>query len=188
MKKSILLGAIAIVGTLTVGLAAGFAADPAPPPPGPMGGPGGPPPRGFHGRHGMMMGRGDFLGPLAMDMQKNGQLTKAELQDAIKKRFDEADTNHDGKLSMDEIKAWRKAQREKREKAAFDRVDTNHDGGLSQSELDGRILARFDQLDTNHDGVISKAEMEAARKNFRAKFKDWRGQHKRGNAPPTPQQ
>jgi Ca2+-binding EF-hand superfamily protein len=183
MKKSILLGAAAIAGTLVIGVATGFAADPAPPPgPGPMGGP---PPQGFHGRHGML--GGDFLGPLAQDMRKNGKVTKAEVENALKKRFNEADANHDGKLSPAEIQAWREAQRAKRREAAFKRLDTNGDGGLSQSELDARVLAHFDRLDTNHDGVVSKEEMQAAHAKWRGKFKDWRGHGMRGNGPP-PQQ
>lgn len=89
-------------------------ADMAPPPP-PMGedadedGP--PPPAMGPGMMGpgMMGGQGPmaFLlgGPAGKDVAKDGIVTRAAYDAAIKSRFDKADRNHDGKLSRDEIRA-----------------------------------------------------------------------------------
>ena len=52
-------------------------------------------------------------------------------EDAIKKtteRHQQADTNNDGKLSLAELKSYRKAQR-------FNRLDSNNDGNISKEEF-----------------------------------------------------
>lgn len=72
-------------------------------------GPGGP------GMHGAMMG-GMMGGPGMMmlhmaDANKDGVVTKAEYDTAVKAHFDKVDTNHDGKISKEERKAARDAMR-----------------------------------------------------------------------------
>jgi hypothetical protein len=82
--------------TLVISLAAGsaFAADAPPPADGP----------GDHG-HAYFM-RADTNG--------DGFISKAEWRTQSDKKFDEIDTNHDGKVSRDEMKAYHEAMREKR--------------------------------------------------------------------------
>jgi len=45
----------------------------------------------------------------------------------MRRLFTEADTNHDGKLTLDEVLTYRLAH--------FDKVDTNHDGIISPDEM-----------------------------------------------------
>lgn len=84
------------------------------PPPPPMGGP--EHDKDDHGQddHGMMghhggMGGGMEHGPMGLlrmaDTNKDGAVTRAEYDAAVKAHFDKADTNHDGKLTPEERRA-----------------------------------------------------------------------------------
>jgi Ca2+-binding EF-hand superfamily protein len=71
-----------------------------------------------------------------------------------KARFDEVDTNHDGKLSRDEASDYLVNE-------IFESRDANHDGRMSEKEwVDGDPgrAAGFKERDANHDGVVTKAE------------------------------
>ena len=122
----------------------------------------------------------------AMDLNHDGFLTNSEVQAAWQQqiaqtyaqqrqarlqRFDQADTNKDGKLSPDEAKAGMP-----RIAANFTALDTNKDGFLSHDEIAvaGQLFFRqdiaqwhqrnaqaFAQLDTDKDGKLSRAELEA---------------------------
>jgi Ca2+-binding EF-hand superfamily protein len=45
------------------------------------------------------------------DTNKDGQITRAEYDTAVKAHFDKVDKNHDGKITPDERKAARDAMR-----------------------------------------------------------------------------
>lgn len=81
-----------------------------PPPPGGPGDDMGPGhgPMGDMGPHhgGHMMGM-MIIGPAMHEARKDGAITRAAFDAAIKARFDQIDTNHDGKLSRDEMRAAR---------------------------------------------------------------------------------
>ncbi|WP_150294976.1 EF-hand domain-containing protein [Sphingobium estronivorans] len=57
-------------------------------------------------------GRGMMRGGLDGGMQKDGAMTKAEFMARPLAMFDKADTNHDGKVTADEMKAARAAFRD----------------------------------------------------------------------------
>jgi hypothetical protein len=76
-----------------------------------------------HGR----MGRG---GPMA-DLDKDGNLTRAELTQALTARFAKMDTNGDGKVTKEE----REAQRAARIDARFAKIDTDGNGQISKAEF-----------------------------------------------------
>jgi Ca2+-binding EF-hand superfamily protein len=68
--------------------------------------------------------------------------------------FDRADTNHDGKVSRDELNVYIVNQ-------IFDSRDTNHDGRMTEQEWTGGDPARvaaFKKRDLNGDGVVTKQE------------------------------
>lgn len=68
--------------------------------------------------------------------------------------FDEADANHDGKLSRDEASDFLVNE-------IFNSRDANHDGQMTAKEWaddDPSRLADFKKRDTNHDGVVTKEE------------------------------
>ncbi len=103
--------------------------------------------------------------------------------------FEQADTNHDGKVTKDEFLAARAAQF-----ASFDRngdgyideqdfpkrmmamsqahahfaellkqFDTNGDGRISRQEFTQGPTPIFDQADADHDGVLNAQELAAAK-------------------------
>jgi EF hand len=69
-------------------------------------------------------------------------------------RFDQADANHDGKLSRDEASDYLVIE-------IFDSRDANHDGKMTEQEWTGGDPARvadFKKRDANHDGIVTKQE------------------------------
>jgi len=136
-----------------------------------MGGPGGG--RGPHGR-GMGGGPGGFGGPMMeavfqqADADHDGRLTRAEAEAYRARRFSEADTNHDGKLDQAELAAMRNAHRAERMQVRFAGLDRDGDGKISRDEAPPRLAAMFDEADTDHDGKLSIDEMRAIRAGGRA--------------------
>ena len=73
------------------------------------------------------------------------------------KRFDQADANHDGKLSRNEASDYLVNE-------VFDSRDANHDGKMTEQEWTGGDPSRaadFKKRDANHDGVVTKQEAMA---------------------------
>jgi Ca2+-binding EF-hand superfamily protein len=70
-------------------------------------------------------------------------------------RFARADTNHDGKLSRDEINRYIVI-------GVFDSRDTNHDGQMTREEWlvadDAGQEKLFRVRDANHDGIVTTEE------------------------------
>jgi len=90
------------------------------------------------------------------DTNNNGKVTQAEFDKAAAKKFKLMDANGDGKLTVDEFKAYKKAKH-------FARMDANKDGKVSKKEFtDFKIQKaerKFARKDKNNDGFIAKDEM-----------------------------
>jgi EF-hand domain pair/EF hand len=112
-----------------------------------------------------------------LDANKDGKLTKAEVQAAMTRRageaqtqvnqqskalFDKIDTNHNGSISLAEFQAQEKVSVDPAKvEARIQQLDTNKDGSVSAEEYRNGTLSQFDRVDTNHDGVVSAAEASA---------------------------
>jgi Ca2+-binding EF-hand superfamily protein len=72
------------------------------------------------------------------------------------------DTNHDGKIDANEMKAARQHIPEERVGHIFEELDSNKDGKISRDEARGRVKEQFDQIDTNKDGFIDRDELMRA--------------------------
>jgi Ca2+-binding EF-hand superfamily protein len=83
--------------------------------------------------------------------------------------FDEIDTDKNGQLSRDELKAWLTAKQQEFRQQIADHIkaaDTNSDGMISLAEAKAAlpmVYDHFDFLDANHDGQISQAEFDRLR-------------------------
>lgn len=112
----------------------------------------------------------------AMDADKDGKVTQAEIQAFHAAKIAALDTNGDGNISAEELTAGREARKAERaaERSArmIESLDANDDGVLSIAELEARggdrgeerMARMFDKVDTDDDGAISLAEAEAAKK------------------------
>lgn len=105
----------------------------------------------------------------AMDANKDGKVSKDEVTAFRAAQTASVDANKDGKLSVDELAAMHlKAMTDAAKSMAqrmVDRLDTDGDGMLSAAELIGQPMPTnmFDTLDTNKDGLIDQAELDAGR-------------------------
>jgi len=93
-----------------------------------------------------------------LDLDKSGDISKQELFESIRKRFDAMDTNGDKGVTLAEYMKLRKDGVSG--EARFGRLDTNKDGVLDMSEFASPADWRFDRIDRNSDGVISRAEAD----------------------------
>jgi Ca2+-binding EF-hand superfamily protein len=125
------------------------------------------------GEMGMGMGGGEGRGAMltqmfdTLDADSDGKVTLAEMEAHRKAEFAAADTNGDGSLSAEELAAHQLARMQERmgDRAArmIENMDDDGNGSLSEAEMgEGPGERHFARLDTDNDGAISKAEAEAA--------------------------
>lgn len=96
---------------------------------------------------------------MAMDRNGDGVLTRDEVPERMRAMFDRGDTNHDGKLGADEIKAMATTQADPQGRPV---------GRGNASSMDPVM----DALDVDHDGILSAAEIASAPGGLKALDKD----------------
>jgi Ca2+-binding EF-hand superfamily protein len=100
-----------------------------------------------------------------MDQNKDGKVTLEEAKATAAAHFAAAETNKDGFLDADEMRAMHKGHMQKGAgPRGMARLDKDGNGSISRDEAPPRLLQKFDELDANHDGSIDKDEMAAMRK------------------------
>lgn len=118
---------------------------------------------------GMMRGPGAMLDIAKLDADKDGKISKAEIEAHRAAELAAVDANKDGLLSAEELAAMHvKAMTERVTAMAsrmVERLDGDGDGLLSAAELASRPMPDqvFDHVDANGDGFIDQAEIDAAR-------------------------
>lgn len=133
------------------------------------------------------MGMGPDLNFDLLDADKDGKITKVEMDAARDARTKAADTNGDGMLSAEELAAMhakRMAERAAlRATKLVEKLDTDGDKMLSPAEMtagqrDGDMFAK---VDADGDGGITKAEADTAREKMKAHGRGRGGKHGKGD-------
>jgi hypothetical protein len=136
------------------------------------------------------MGRGAMAGLDfgAVDADKDGKITTAEMDAFRAARVTEMDTDKDGKLSTAELSAMHMARMQERADQMATRMverhDADGDGMLTAAEFATPAAPErmFEMADADGDGALTEAEIEAARSKM-AEMRDGRGKggkHGRG--------
>jgi len=93
------------------------------------------------------------------DKNGDGKLQVSELPEHMQKFMAKADSNNDGVISIDELKAGEDKMKAER----LAKLDTDHDGKVSPEERKAAFekfaQARFAKLDKNSDGALTKDEV-----------------------------
>ncbi|HMI84632.1 MAG TPA: EF-hand domain-containing protein [Polyangiaceae bacterium] len=109
------------------------------------------------------------------DKNGNGTVELAELPERMQKWLAKADTNNDGAITVDELKAHAQARRDE----MFKHADKNNDGALSADET-GRRWERLQVADADHNGSVTRAELDQARAEGKLRGPDHKGHHGAG--------
>ena len=97
------------------------------------------------------------------DANHDGTITRAEMEEGLKKEFEAADTNHDGKLDPDEVAAVNAQRWTDDQSTASTIVDWNQDGFVDFNEFAGTARSLFADIDRDGDGQLSPEELKAYR-------------------------
>lgn len=113
-----------------------------------------------------------------LDVDGNGEVSRAELDAHRAGQFAKADANGDGKLSLEEIEARALERAKERSARMLERHDANKDGFLTEDEMPKprRAGKFFDRIDTDGNGAISEQEFAEARDKMRKHRKRGHGQ------------
>ena len=84
-----------------------------------------------------------------MDRDKDRQVTEFEFNAYWKTRFDDSDSNKDGKISVSELLA----------DTLFNHLDIDNSSSISFEEYLQNIQPHFPQHDINNDGFLQKGEI-----------------------------
>ena len=117
--------------------------------------------KGQGGHHKMMMKHEHMQERLKeADANNDGKVSKDEMIAYKTKKFEAADTNRDGRLTQDEAVAYHEAERERRRKERqakmFGKLDANGDGTASLEEFLAGGPGSFEDMDRNGDGFLSE--------------------------------
>jgi len=108
-----------------------------------------------------------------IDVDKKGEITRAEFLKYRMKSFETLDTNKDNKLSLEEfIKVVEPPvtpadapglppleERRTRARAEFQNLDTNRDGVVDRGEAEALVHSEFNNYDTDRDNKVTEPEV-----------------------------
>ena len=97
------------------------------------------------------------------DADHDGKITKQEYVDARAAQFSRMDRNGDGFIDDADSRAGGNERGQRAAKALRGRIDSNGDGKISKEEFVNAPTMLFDKFDANKDAVLDATELEAAR-------------------------
>lgn len=98
---------------------------------------------------------------LLYDINGDGKVTVAEINDDQSRIFTAMDVDNDSSLSTDEMKRRGRSLQTYRTTTLFDLMDTNGDGKLSLNEVQAPTRRWFKRYDVNNDGAMEASEVPA---------------------------
>lgn len=98
---------------------------------------------------------------LLYDINGDGKVTVAEINDDQSRIFTAMDIDNDGSLSTDEMKRRGRSLQGYRTTTLFDLMDANGDGKLSLKEIQAPTRRWFKRYDVNNDGAMEASEVPA---------------------------
>jgi Ca2+-binding EF-hand superfamily protein len=121
------------------------------------------------------------------DKDGNGALSIAEVRAGAQVMFAKVDTNKDGSLSQDEMRAHHRMMAGAHGRGGHHgdhgpppgdgapprgergpmNMDTNGDGAISLAEAQSTLEGHFARADANRDGSVTREEMETAHRAMR---------------------
>ncbi len=104
-------------------------------------------------------------GIMRYDTNKDGFVDRAEWDAGQEARFKDLDTNHDGKLTKEELFAQARSTSDRaleRQETFFRRMDRDHDGFVSKDEFMAQAARNFARCDLDKDGRTNTAECRQA--------------------------
>lgn len=133
---------------------------------GPDDGPGHHHPHGF-GPDGPGFGPPEGRGPAALlekfDTNKDGKITKAQIDTVLAAQLKKYDTDGDGTLSLSEYQALFDDQMHDAMVRSFQALNRSGDGKVTADELRAPIDHLVQRLDRNHTGVIGLNQLDGPR-------------------------
>ncbi len=120
------------------------------------------------------------------DANKNGKLEMGEIPEKMRNHVQAADTNKDGAITVDELKAYGAAKKQEflakydtnkdgklddgekkvahaaKAKEHFARMDKDNNGALTQAEVGDKKWSRLSVADADKNGSVTQAEIEQA--------------------------
>jgi hypothetical protein len=100
---------------------------------------------------------------LSFDTNKDGLVSRDEVEAGLKRQFDQADTDRNGVLNLSEIQAENARRWQASGTASSPLIDWNQDGTVSLAEFSGTAYSVFAQLDRDRGGSLAGNELEAPR-------------------------
>jgi hypothetical protein len=100
---------------------------------------------------------------LAYDANKDGAVSREEIDAGLQRQFEIADSDRNGSLNLREVQAENGRRWQAAGTASSPLIDWNQDGVVSLAEFGGTASSVFAQLDRDRGGVLSGAELEAPR-------------------------
>jgi hypothetical protein len=100
---------------------------------------------------------------LTYDANKDGAVSREEVDSGLKRQFESADSDRSGGLNLREVQAENGRRWQTAGTASSPLIDWNQDGVVSLPEFGGTATSVFAQLDRDRGGVLSGAELEAPR-------------------------
>lgn len=100
---------------------------------------------------------------LSFDANKDGLVTRDEVEAGLRAQFEAADTDHNGGLNLSEIQSENARRWQASGTGSSPLIDWNQDGVVGFPEFSGTAHSVFAQLDRDRGGTLAGVELEAPR-------------------------